>query len=85
MDLRAEKCDLTAVFAVESHFLRKYDFAILRHTDMIVFWLKRQNMIIIGRWRALIFSKYWAVTSNKYLGPGLTVSGNKYLRLAVSS
>ena len=29
------------------------------------------------------FSQYWAV-SGKYLGPGLTVSGNKYLRLAVS-
>ena len=85
LDLRAEKCDLTAVVAVESHFLRTYDFAILRHTDMILFWLKRQNMIIIlGKWRAFIFSQYWAVIGNKYLGPGLAASGNTYLRLAVS-
>ena len=34
-------------FIVESHFLLKYDFAMLRHIDMILSWLKRQNMIIM--------------------------------------
>ena len=48
LDLRAEKCDLTSVFALESHFLLKYDLAMLRHilVDMILSWLKRQIMII---------------------------------------
>ena len=79
LDLGAEKCDSTAVVAVEPHFLRKYDFAILRHTDMILFWLKRQNMIIILRTSsALIFLQYWAVSGNRYLGPGLAVNGNTY-------
>ena len=47
VDLRAEQCDFTAVFAVESHLLRTCDFAILMHTDMICFLRERQNMIII--------------------------------------
>ena len=33
LDLRAEKCDLTYVFAVEAHFLLKCDSAILRLSD----------------------------------------------------
>ena len=36
LGLRGEKCDLTTAFAVESHFLLEYDFAISRHTDMIL-------------------------------------------------
>ena len=36
LDLRAETCDLTSVFAVESHVLLEYDLAISRHTDMIL-------------------------------------------------
>ena len=54
LDLRAEKCDLTSVFAVGSHFLLKYDFAMLRHIDMILSWLKRQNMITISGNRELL-------------------------------
>ena len=85
LDLRTEKCDLTSVFVVESHFLLEYDFAISRHADMILSWLKRRNMIcIFWKQRALILSWYWTVSGSTYLRPGLAVSGTKYLRLAVS-
>ena len=39
---------------------------------------------IFGEVESFRFSHYWAVSGNNYLGPGLAVSGNKYLRLAVS-
>ena len=47
LHLRAEKWDLSRVFAIKSHFLLNNDFAILRHMCMILPWLKNQNMIII--------------------------------------
>ena len=36
LDLRADKCDLSNDFAVECHLLLECDFAISRHTDMIL-------------------------------------------------
>ena len=47
LDLRAEKCDLTNVFAVDSHFLLDYDFAIWRQADMILSGHKRRNMFCV--------------------------------------
>ena len=47
LDLQANKCRLTCVFVVESHFLLENDSAVLRHTDIILFWFKSQNMTIL--------------------------------------
>ena len=57
MDLRANKCELTYVFAVELHFLLKRDYAILRHTYVIWFWPKSLIMpsIMFARYDPRIF------------------------------
>ena len=44
LDLRADECDLTVVYAIDSSVLLKTGFAKLRPTDMIVSRFQSQDM-----------------------------------------